>query len=132
MSNARYLLVTALFAVSLNACASGSGQAVMDSPARSSTRLVVQNNNFLDVAVYLMTGGSRMRLGTVRSNSTEQFRIPEAMAMGTSTLVVQADPIGSSIVYTSDPIPVYPGARVQLSVGSNVRLSTYSVFAGEQ
>jgi hypothetical protein len=132
MSNVRYLLATALLAVGLNACASGKGQAGVDSPSYNPARLVVQNNNWLDVAVYVVTGGTRTRLGTVRSNSTEQFRIPDALVMGTSALIVQADPIGSTMAYTSDAITVYPGARVELSVGSNLKFSTYAVFAGTQ
>lgn len=116
-------------AAALSACAPAAERAAQNTPVKSQTKLVVENNNWLDVAVYLVRGSTRARLGTVGSMTSEQFTIPDAYVLGVSDIVVQADPIGSTTTYVSPPIQVFPGARVNLSVNNNIRLSNFAVFS---
>jgi len=121
--------LAALTAAALGACAPAAERAAVDTPVRSQTKLVVENNNWLDVAVYVLRGSTRTRLGTVNSMSSEQFTIPDAYVLGAADLTVQADPIGSSTTYVSPPVQVFPGAHVNLSINNNLQLSNLSVNA---
>ncbi|HEX6558736.1 MAG TPA: hypothetical protein VF021_04720 [Longimicrobiales bacterium] len=129
MPDLRNIVMAAVTAAAVAACAPAAERAAMNAPVKSRTKLVVENNNWLDVAVYLVRGSARARLGTVNSMSKEQFTIPDAYVLGVSDIVVQADPIGSTITYVSPPIQVFPGARVNLSVSNNIRLSNFAVFS---
>lgn len=129
MNRLRGFLTVISAAVALSACAPATEQAGTGGLARSRTMLVVENNNWLDVAVYVARGGLRTRLGAVSSMSKGEFAIPDAYVLGVADITVLADPVGASNAYTSPPIQVYPGARVELRVANNVRLSDYSVYS---
>lgn len=130
MQAIRNILVAAITAAALGACAPATEQAANGIPTRNNTQLLVKNNNWLDVAVYLVRGGSRTRVGTVTSMAQAQFRIPDSYVLGVSDITVQADPIGSNRTFTSAPIQVYPGARVELTVENAVQLSNFAVYNG--
>jgi hypothetical protein len=122
-------MMVAVAAATLGACTPAAEQAGFKGPVREKAKLVVQNQNWNDVAVYLVSGARRMRVGTVNSMSSGQFTIPDAYILGVSDITVQADPIGSTISYVSDPIQVFPGARINLQVANTIRLSNFSVYA---
>ena len=115
--------------LTLGACAPAVEQAADGLSARSRTTLVVKNENWKDVNVYLVRGSSRTRLGSVAAMGKAQFYIPDAYVLGTSDVTIQADPIGSTETYVSPPIQVFPGAEVALNVGNALRLSHFAVFA---
>ncbi|MGZ8493657.1 MAG: hypothetical protein ACXWZS_15760, partial [Gemmatirosa sp.] len=73
------------------------------------TTLRVRNQGFLDVNVYAVRGGQRVRLGTVTGNSTQVLRIPAFLLNGITPLRFQADPIGNQRAPTSEEIVVSPG-----------------------
>ena len=127
MSPRNSLLVAVAALVS--ACAPAARQEVGDGPVRSPAMLAVQNNNWQEVAVYLVRGTQRTRLGTVPSMRQGEFRIPDAYVVGVSEVTVQADPIGARDSYVSPPIQVFPGARVALKVEQQLRLSNFGVYA---
>jgi hypothetical protein len=80
------------------------------------TTLRVRNQGFLDVNVYAVRGGQRVRLGTVTGNSTQVLRIPGFLMNGITPLRFVADPIGNQRAPTSDEIVVSPGDEVQLFI----------------
>ena len=80
------------------------------------TQLEVQNQAFLDMTVYVIRGGQRVRLGQARGNGTTTLRIPESMLTGPTTLRFLADPIGSSRTPVSTEIVVNPGDTVSLVI----------------
>jgi hypothetical protein len=121
--------MVAAAAAALGACAPVAEQAAVNAPVREKAKLVVQNQSWSDVAVYLVSGGRRARVGTVASMSSGQFAVPDAYILGVSDITVQADPIGSKITYTSEPIQVFPGARINLQVANTIRMSSYGVYA---
>ena len=95
--------------------------------APSPPTVTVQNDNWLDVAVYLIRGGARSRIGTVRSISSETFRLTGENA-GAIPVQILADPIGSNARYMTDPVVLGPGQRLELRVGSPIAVSTFSVW----
>jgi hypothetical protein len=80
------------------------------------TTVRVRNQGFLDVNVYAIRGGQRVRLGTVTGNSTQVLRIPGFLMNGITPLRFLADPIGTQRQPTSDELVVTPGDEVQLYI----------------
>lgn len=125
----RRIMVAAVAAAAIGACAPATEQARNTYPVRSSkAQLVVQNQNWQDVTVYLLSSNAKIRLGTVTSMSKGSFEIPDAYVLGVSDINVQADPIGSGRTFVSGPIQVYPGARVELRVENAIQLSNFAVY----
>ena len=119
-------LVAVVIATATGCAAKRSGQvglANADAPS-----VTVQNDNWLDVAVYLVRGASRFRIGTVRSTSTETFRLPAGAHSGGSPLRIMADPIGASQRYLTDPVVLAPGQRLELRVASPINVSSFAVW----
>ena len=131
MQGFRSLLAAAAVATAVGACAPMTEQTALDQQQQK-TQLVVQNDNWQDIAVYLVRGTVRTRVGTVTSMTTETFTVPASFVLGVSEINVQADLIGSSDRYVSPPIQVFPGAKINLSVTNALQLSSYSVLGGLQ
>jgi hypothetical protein len=131
MKRLRALVAVAAMTLTAGACAPAAERVAHAGPTNSETKLMVENNNWLDVAVYLVRGSARTRIGSVTSMGRAEFRIPNAYVMGVSNVTVEANPIGASESYVSPPIEVFPGARVALTVGNSVRLSNYAVYASQ-
>jgi hypothetical protein len=90
--------------------------------------LTVQNDNFLDVNVYLVRGSSRFRIGTVSSAASKTFRLPKEGIAGAMPLRIMADPIGENRQYFTDPVVVGPGQRLELKVGSPLSISSFAIW----
>jgi hypothetical protein len=126
MSVNMHLLGVALAAV----LGSGACAPLTQSAAGPETRatLLVENNNWADMNVFLVRDGMRTRVGSVPSLSRSLFVLSDAMVGGAGELRLLADPIGSSQVFVSQPIHVQPGQQVRFRLENNVQLSSYSVF----
>lgn len=124
----RTCLVAAATAATLGACAPLAEQAHLNTPETRPT-LVVQNNNWSEMVIYVMRGTTRARLGHVSSMSSATFPIPEVLAGGPYGEVrIIADPVGSGGRYTSSVIQIVPGAQVEITLANNLAMSHYSVF----
>jgi hypothetical protein len=121
-------LVAAATAATLGACAPLSEQAELNTP-ETRTTLVVQNNNWSEMVIYVVRGSTSARLGSVAGLATAKFPIPDVLSGGPYGEVrIMADPIGSNRVYTSEVIHIVPGTQVELSLANNLAMSYYSVF----
>jgi hypothetical protein len=108
----RMLLVAAC--VALPACASSGGNAAAaDHPA---TTVLVDNQAFLDMTIYVLQGGQRIRLGTANALTKTKFRIPVGIVNGITTVRFLADPIGSNRNPVSDQLTVNEGDEVELRI----------------
>ena len=97
--------------------------------AESVPLVTVQNDNFLDVAVYVVHGTSRFRIGTVSSTSSRTFRLKTEGQAGGTPLQIMADPIGENRRrYITDPVTLGPGQRLEVKVGSQLSLSTFAIW----
>jgi hypothetical protein len=85
-------------------------------PEQERTVLVVNNQNFLDFTIYLISGGQRVRLGDATGNRRTKLTIPRQYIFGASVLQFQADPIGGRRAPISDQISVSPGDEVELTI----------------
>jgi hypothetical protein len=84
----------------------------------------VHNNNYLDVVVYALRDGGRLRLGTVTGHCDATLKASSAH-MAPQGFRLEADPVGSLDTYVTDVIYVDAGTVVVLDVGSVLSMSTW-------
>ena len=105
----------ALFLASAGAC-----NAFRNSPDTTvqsePTRLVVDNQGFVDMTVYVVRNSQRLRIGTATGNQKTTLTIPRSIMSGITTLRFIADPIGGSRPSVSEEISVVPGDTVGLLI----------------
>src|SRR5688572_6133669 len=75
-------------------------------------RVEVTNHNWMDMAVYAVSGGQRIRLGTVTTGLNQTFRLPKTLNVYSGQLFLEAQPVGSREVFRSDAIMVNPGGQI--------------------
>ncbi len=118
----RLVLRTMLLAISLamgtTACFKSKPGSQIETQER--TTVLVDNRNFLDFTIYLISGSQRIRLGTATGNSKARFTIPSQFVFGATQLQFQADPIGGRTAPVSYPVTVSPGDEVELVIPPNV------------
>ena len=78
--------------------------------------LRVENRSWSDMNVYIVRGGSRIRVGTVTGNSTARFPIRADLVGLGVPLRFLADPIGGNRTPVSEEISVLPGDEVGLII----------------
>lgn len=105
----------ALFALTL--LSAGCHPAVNQGPPEPQvqTTVKVENRNFLDMNVYVLQGGQRIRLGTVTGLSSQVFTIP-AHIVRSSPLQFELHPIGGRRDTRTETISVQPGDQVELTI----------------
>jgi hypothetical protein len=83
---------------------------------QAQTTLRVQNRNFLDMDVFVLRGGQRIRLGMVAGLSSQVFTIPADIVRSSPQLQFELHPIGGRANPRSETISVRPGDEVNLIV----------------
>ena len=85
-------------------------------PPRAETAVKVQNQNYLDMDVFVVRGGQRIRLGMVTGLSTQLFMLrPEVVGTGTD-LQFEFHPIGGRANPRTERIMVQPGDVIELTI----------------
>jgi hypothetical protein len=97
--------------------------AAVENDGREGATLEVDNSSIFDVRMFVVRGGSYVRLGLVTSGATVEFPLPAAM-LGRD-LVFYAEPVGSRARQRTDAVYVRPGQHVKL--GLEKRLRSYSI-----
>ena len=87
-------------------------------PANPNAPTIVQvdNQGFLDMAIYAARSAERVRIGTATGNSKTNLRVPQGMVNGLTPLRFIADPIGATRASVSEEITVAPGDTVVLTI----------------
>jgi hypothetical protein len=80
------------------------------------TTVKVDNQAPMDMNIYVLRGGQRIRLGTAGGFRTTVLTIPSDLIFGATALRFLADPIGSSRMPVSDEITVSAGDQVTLLI----------------
>ena len=128
MSLRNGLLAAALVAaVSAGACASGGQARGPDGVGQGQTELLVENNNWQDMALYLLRAGTKVRIGSVPSFAKARIPLNGAL-IGAGEIQLLADPIGSSRRFVTEPITVQPGQQIRFRLENNLAISSYSVW----
>lgn len=100
------LTILSLLALGLSACATLPSTAPDHDPV---VHITVANQQWADVTVFVESNGYRKRLGLVSTGQEARFRFPSHRLPRGATFRLIADPIGSTSVMVSDPIPIQPG-----------------------
>ncbi|MGH7699382.1 MAG: hypothetical protein ACREMJ_02525, partial [Gemmatimonadales bacterium] len=102
------------------ACA-GTAKPDEDYVPRTETMLRVENQDFLDMNVYAIRSGQRVRLGSVPGLSTRVLSIPMSLVGGGASLRFLADPVGSARTPVSHEIFVQPGDVIEITIPAQPR-----------
>ena len=117
---ARLATVVAMLAT-VAACSHATRHMRDDEGGQVTTRVHVENQNFLDANVYVIgDGGARQRLGTVTGNTDRDFVIPEYIVTPANTVRFLIEPIGSNASPISNSLSVRPGETVTLTIPPTV------------
>lgn len=110
---ARLWRASLLLAAGAVACAPG---ATLPRDTDTGASVEVENQAFLDVNVYVVVSGQRMRLGTVTGHSTRTFALPRTVVGTGATVRFLAEFIGSNKAPVSEEMVIWPGDRVELTI----------------
>jgi hypothetical protein len=88
--------------------------------------LHVQNDNFADMDVYVVSEGLATRLGTATGLSSTNFTLDPSF-FPTSELRIVATPIGGNGRASSGPLIVNAGQTIEFRIAPRLRQSTASV-----
>lgn len=88
----------------------------------------VANNNWETVRVFVVQGTSRFRLGTVTSNRTQTFRIPDQFVTAGARIHLRAEVIGSSESITTEQMTMEPGLVVEWNIENVLSWSNYFIW----
>ena len=107
---------SALLALALlgAACHHGATSAVPE--PQQKTTVKVENQNFLDMDVYVIREGQRIRLGMAGGHSTQVFTIPDDLVRSAPQLRFELHPIGGRGNSRTETIAVVPGDQVVLTI----------------
>lgn len=94
---------------------------------RATTMIEVRNDNWLDMNIYLVRNGNRVRIGAVGSFDKASFRLEASRLQGTDVRLL-ADPIGSDASYLSPMILANAGQTIRLEIKNVLSLSTVAVY----
>jgi hypothetical protein len=109
------LCLSMLAAFGTTACRSSNAYDIGQPQAGGAT-LVVRNDNYSDVDVYVVSSGLPSRVGTVTGNSTARFSLNPSLVTAPDFRVV-ATPIGGNGRASSGPLLVSPGQTVYFTIG---------------
>lgn len=90
--------------------------------------VTVKNTNWMDMDVFAVRGTTRARVGSVTGLTTATFRVPANFSPD-GVLQFMVDPIGGDAAYVTDKMVVSPGQRVELTIGTVLRMSTFAVWS---
>src|ERR671918_474899 len=104
----------------LLAVACGRAAKTGDEPApRAETAVKVENQNYLDMNVFVVRGGQRVRLGTVTGLSTQLFMLRPGMIGPAFDVQFEIHPIGGRGNSRSETISVHPGEVIERTTPPN-------------
>ena len=99
----------------LNAgCSHGARSGSPEPQARTTVK--VDNRNFLDMNVFVLRFGQRIRLGTVTGLSSQVFTIPPDIVRSSPQLQFELHPIGGRTNPRTETITVQPGDEIELTI----------------
>lgn len=96
--------------------------------ARKAPTVQVENNNWLDVHVYLVRDGEPFSLGVVTGPGEDRLTLPMTATLPGSDVHILVLTIGGNGVYESPSLQVNPGDVVDLNVENDLALSSVSVW----
>lgn len=78
--------------------------------------VLVDNQSFVDMTVYVLRGAQRVRLGLATGLSKTRFTLPRGFVFAGTSLRFVADPIGGAKSPVSEEITVGEGEEIELRI----------------
>ncbi|HKW49630.1 MAG TPA: hypothetical protein VJN70_19390 [Gemmatimonadaceae bacterium] len=122
----RIVAVTALLVSLVTAGCHRGGFTNAPEGTQGSVGLVVQNHNFYDTDVYVVSEGLATRIGEVTGNSTAHFVLDPSF-FPSKELRIVATPIGGNGRATSGPQSVSPGQTIDFTIAPVLRQSSATI-----
>lgn len=94
--------------------------------AQRAIAVQVDNQNFSDMNVYLMTAGSRWLVGRVSGMTKATLTVPSSLAPADLRVRLRAEAIGGRAATTTPTLIVPAGQQVYWTIGSDPSMSTAS------
>lgn len=113
--------------VAMVGCAPGIGSTRTPAISSRGTRLIVDNQAWYDLRIYLLQGNTRIRIGIVTGLSHTVLRIPRSIIGGTGEMRLMADPIGSRWVHTSETIIAPETGSLYWQIQNGMRVSWLTI-----
>jgi hypothetical protein len=104
----------------------GAPSTRQEEPAPRGIPVVIDNQNFSDMTIYLLSGGTRWLLGEVGGFSKGTLQIPTGIARGDAQVRLLADPVGATLPMTTPMLVVPQGQKVYWTIGSDEATSSAS------
>lgn len=123
----RWLVVSLVFLLACARQPEPSDDAPSPDLTTGEITIVVRNQHWLDINVYLIRGTYRKRLGIAGAASTKVFSV-SWFEVGGSGIRLGADPIGDRTSLSTELLAVRPSSVVEWSIGSGLRQSNVSVY----
>ncbi len=111
----------------LGGCAPASSGQHAPAPQPQNVLVQVNNQNWEDVAIYLVRGSTPVRLGTVGSMESRTFAPPPALVVPGAELRLLAETTISRRAHTSQAFSVSAGQRIHWRVETHLPLSSVRV-----
>lgn len=102
-------------ALLLAACSRGAKRH-SEPPPRAETAVRVNNQNYLDMNVFVVRGGQRLRLGMVFGLTTQIFMLRPEIVGNANELQFEVHPIGGRGNPRTERITVHPGDIIELTI----------------
>jgi hypothetical protein len=87
----------------------------------------VENHNWSDITIYLLTGGLPQRLGMVTAMSNGSFAFPSQRLHTAGNIRLRALPVAGT-AFTSEAILVQPGQAILWRLENDLDISSLSVY----
>jgi hypothetical protein len=98
-----------------------------NSPATTQIAVEVDNHNWSDVTIYLMTGGLPQRLGMVTALGNATFVVPSLRINTGSGVRLRALPVAGT-AFTTETIQVQPGQAISWTLENDLDASSLTVY----
>lgn len=98
-----------------------------DKARTPSAVLEVQNNNWLDVHLYMVRDGMLTSLGFMNGPGSAEFDLPSPATVAGADVQLLVLPIGGTRSYLSPTLVISPGDVVDLSIENNLALSSVTI-----
>lgn len=123
----KWLSLPALLLLLSTSCAGKQKEATRPLPT-SPTSLRIENQNWLDVTIYVVHDGQRSRLGAATAAHTTELEIPPTLLGQLGAIRLMADPVGSSQTIISPTVVVKPGTRLVWTLATDLTRSSLAIY----
>jgi hypothetical protein len=103
-------------------------EAVADTatPGRAAIQVEIDNRNYSDMDVYLISNGTRLLLGSAPGLAKTTLALPQGWVGARPQVRLLADPVGGDLPIRTPALVVAPGQNVYWTIGSDPASSSAS------